>query len=167
MTFIYLCTLLEEMMWVNSRRVLCKIVGELLLRCSVSVSHAACLAHWSVSCSECVCALTCLCSGVWGQRMLFQGHCWCGTKWTSPGGRPITSGRPLAVSTTAVTSLLGHTEQTLFDTAWLWWIAAIGLCCLFAPEKSSSGFSVKLCVATHTRGKCHNSDKIKVTFFFF
>ncbi len=102
-----------------------------------------------VSGSECVCALTCLFSGVWGQRMLFQGHCWCGTKWTSPGGRPVTSGRPLTVSTTAVTSLLGHTEQTLFDTAWLWWIAATGLCCLFALEQSCSGFSVKLCVSKH------------------
>lgn len=119
-----------------------------------------------VSCSECVCALTCLCSGVWGQRMLFQGHCWCGTKWTSPGGRPVTSGRPLAVSTTAVTSLLGHTEQRLFDTAWLWWIAAIGLCCLFAPERSLSGFSVNLC-PKNTCGKCHISDWVKVTLKFF
>lgn len=108
-----------------------------------------------VSCSECVCALTCLCSGVWGQRMLFQGHCWCGTKWTSPGGRPVTSGRPLTVSTTAVTSLLVHTEQTLFDTAWLWWIATVGLCCLFALEPSSSGFSVKLCVSKHMREMSH------------
>lgn len=116
-----------------------------------------------VSCSECVCALTCLCSGVWGQRMLFQGQCWCGTKWTSPGGRPVTSGRPLTVSTTAVTSLLGHTEQTLFDTSWLWWIATIGRCCLFALEQSFAGVSVKRCVSKHM---CHISDWLQVIWHF-
>ncbi len=137
--------LLENMMWAGFRRVLCKMTGE-LVRCSVSVSHAERLAHWSAWAALSVCVLTCLCSGVWGQRMLFQGHCWCGTKWTSPGGRPVSSSRPLTVSTTAVTSLLGHTEQTLFDTAWLWWIATIGLICLPALQQCSvrSGFSVKL-----------------------
>lgn len=98
------------------------MTGELLVHHSVSVSHAEGLAHWSdwaalnvcVYMCVCGCTLTCLCSGVWGQRMLFQGHCWCGTKWTSPGGRPVTSGRPLPVSTTAVTSLLGHIEQSVW-----------------------------------------------------
>lgn len=119
-----------------------------------------------MSCSECVCALTCLCSGVWGQRMLFQGHCWCGTKWTSPGGQAVTSGRPLTVSTTAVTSRLGHTEQTLFDKAWLWWIATIGLRCLFALEPSWSGFSVWSCVSPNICGKCHVSDWGRATLTF-
>lgn len=126
----------------------------------------------SVSCTESVWALTCLCSGVWGQRMLFQGHCWCGTKWTSPGGRPVTSSRPLTVSTTAVTSL-GHTEQSLFDTAWLWWIATIGPCCLFSLEQSWSGFSVKLCVSKHMRHVTSQTEYkslqhfSKIDFFFF
>lgn len=59
----------EVMMWDDFRALLCKTTGELLMRRSVSVSHAKSLAHWSdrAAVSVCVfwpvCAVECEASG--------------------------------------------------------------------------------------------------------
>lgn len=49
-------------MWVGFRRAWCKMTAELVLLCSVSVSHTHSLAHWSDWAAACVCVSVCVCA---------------------------------------------------------------------------------------------------------